>query len=209
MSLPGNNLPNTVPPAPFLEPDSFVRPSKLVDYERGGIAIQDPSQGLRVRNWTADYVGGDVRVYPFNEPSSAQTLFSVAGITELSLSFDQNMRPLIAYMIGADAYLWWFDFNANAVVTLALPAGVRSPILTLDDKRSFATQLALNDVLLFYILGNNLCYRQQRESFTVERVLASDMTATSFIRRAGMNTQLRVQVQISKAGEQDVNCDAS
>lgn len=198
MSLPGNALPNTAPPARMLAPDSFPRPSLLVDFERGGIAIQDPSQGLDVRDWQADYVGGAVRVYPLGNPVLAQTLFSAAGITELSISFDQNMRPLVAYMVGADAFLWWFDPVPNAVVTTALAAGVRSPALTLDDKRAFATFANLNDVLLFYIRAGGLYYRQQRERFQTERLVGpTDIPDAVFIRRAGMNTQLRVQVELA------------
>jgi hypothetical protein len=198
MALPENILPNTAPPAQMLAPDSFPRPSRLEDYERGGIAVQDPSQGLNVRNWTCDYVDGDVRAYPLGEPGLAEVLFSVADIAELSFSFDQNMRPLVAYMVGPDAFLRWFDPVPNAVVTVALAEGVRSPFLTMDDKRDFATLIGSNDVLLFYLRGGSLYYRQQRERFNTERLLAAGLSDGLIISRAGMNRELRVQVELTE-----------
>lgn len=197
MSLPGDALPNTAPPVALLAPDSFTRPSRVVDYERGGIALSDPSQGINARNWTADLDGEDVRVYPSEEEDAAVTLLSAAGITTLSLAFDQNMRPTIAYEIGTQAYLYWYDSSVEAVVTTALAADVRGPFVTMDDKRDFATNAGTNDVLLFYIRDSKLCFRQQRERYGTERVLRTFDGPNVSIKRAGINTGLRMQIELT------------
>jgi hypothetical protein len=197
MSLPGDNMPNILAPVAFQQPDAQGRPVRTLDYERGGIGLSDPSQGLLVQDWRARLDGDAVKVAPF--PYEVETtLFSDPGITELSLAFDQNMRPAIAYMVGAQAKLWWFDQVANAVVTTNLDADVRSPFLSMDDKRGPATTSNRNDILLFYIRGANLCYRQQRDRFDTERVLGPVASEALVITRAGMSRGLFMQVELSE-----------
>ena len=53
MSLPAGGLSSSVVAADLLEPDNWRRPSLLVDYELGGVALNDPSQGLQVQPWVA------------------------------------------------------------------------------------------------------------------------------------------------------------
>ena len=54
-------------PAYFLRPDERAREENglLVDYEYGGAAIQDPSQGLLVKVWKLWVEGEDVRIAPW------------------------------------------------------------------------------------------------------------------------------------------------
>ena len=98
-------------PAYFLRPDDRAREEQglLVDYEYGGVEIQDPSQGLRVRIWKLWVDVEDVRIAPLDALGGAVTLFSGAGITEVTLSFDNNMMPVIAYLQNDDLKLRWFD----------------------------------------------------------------------------------------------------
>jgi len=144
--------------------------TKTVDYEDGGVAIQDPSQGLLVKRWRAQLVELDVivdadGVEPF-------VLISGAGITEISLTFDQNMRPTLAYVQEGVSKLRWFDSLPGQVVTTSY-AGIRTPRITLDDKRY--TQTGSSDIILAYIRVSDgaLCFRQQRERFETERVLSA------------------------------------
>jgi hypothetical protein len=196
MSLPGDSLPNTAPAVGFLSPDSIVRANRIIDYERGGIGIQDPSQGMDVRDWTAELVGTDVRLYPSESPASYVVLFSAAGITQISLSFDANMRAAVAFVAFNQAKLWWYDATGGGVTTTILDADVRSPVLSFDDKRPFSTTTNVSDILLFYIRSNRLCYRQQRERFQTERTLAWFDGSMLSVRRAGMSTGLRMQVEV-------------
>ena len=193
MSLPLNALSTPAYPAALLPPDVRARTNPLLDYERGGIGLSDPSQGLNVQDWRVRVVGSDVLASP--SPYTVETtLFSAAGITEVSLSFDQNMRPAVAYMQAGQAKLYWFDSFIAAQTTTTLSSAITSVFLTMDDKRSVATQTNTNDILLFYLKGSQLCYAQQRDRFATERVLAT--TGAGTLSRAGMGVTGRLQVEV-------------
>lgn len=180
--------------APFLAPDDLGRPTRTVDYERGGVALSDPSLGLDVKTWRARLVGDQVRISA--EPYDTETVYlEASGITELSLAFDQNMRPMVAFMQGGAAKLNWYDSLAGEVVTTTLAAGTRSPYLALDDKRD--GQSGSSDVILAYILGNRLCTRQQRDRFTIETTRKWFVGNAVSIKRMGMNAGLRLQWELT------------
>lgn len=193
MALPGNVLVEPFQPAPFDEPDDIPRVPLTSDLELGGTALNDPSFGLQVKNWKFFLVLDDVVVAPATG-GVATVLFNRAGVTEVSGAFDQNMNPAVAFVDGAGAWLWFFDTTLNAYTFLALPAGTRTPFLTMDDKR--ATANSYNDILLFYVLDTNLTYRQQRNRFGVERILYSFNGPQVDIMRVGMNKGLRVQIEV-------------
>lgn len=189
MSLPTDALPYQTPVDAWLSPDVVGRPSLVEDYEEGGVGLNDPSQGLQVQDWYFYLVGNAVT-------ADGTTLITVAGITELSGSFDQNMNPTIAYVATGQAYLYWYETATEMQITTTLAADVRSPFVTMDDKRGPATTININDVLLFYIRGTSLYYRQQRESYDTERLLYEGVTADQVILRAGMSVGLRMQVEL-------------
>lgn len=195
MSLPTNALPYQTPVDAWLSPDAAGRPSLTEDYEEGGIAIQDPTQGLQVQDWYFHLVGNVVSASP--DPYATETnLITVAGITELSGSFDQNMNVTIAYVVAGQAYLYWYETATETQITTTLAADVRSPFVTLDDKRAPATTITSNDTLLFYIRGTSLYYRQQRDSYSIERELYTSVEADQVILRAGMASGLRLQLEL-------------
>lgn len=197
MALPGNVLSSSPVKAEFLQPDASGRKSKTEDFERGGVALNDVSQGMNVQDWRVRIVGTTMRlgVYPDGVESD---LFLAAEVSEVSLAFDQLMRPAVAYMQAGIAKLYWYDTALSAQSTLTIGA-VRTPFLCLDDKR--ATQSSTSDILLFYLTGTELRYRQQRDRFTIERTLATGLDGGSFITRCGMGTNLRLHIEISGAGK--------
>lgn len=167
----------------------------LLDYEMGGVGISDPSQGLRVKNWTLKLVTDkDTGVQSFVLSASGVSdtvLFtSAGGVTEVALSFDQNMKPAVAYVENGQGKLWWYDATLGAVTTILLPAGATTPRMCLDDHR--LNQTGISDICLFYISGGNLCARYQRERFTVEHVLRAVGAGTQLISVA-MNDRFRLQ----------------
>lgn len=196
MSLPYDVLSPTPAPAALLVPDDLGRRTRVQDYERGGIAVGDPSQGLDVQNWRLRLLGTDLLLSP--EPYDTETaILVIAGVTELSLSFDQNMNVSVAYVELGQAKLYWYDTALPGYTTTILAADVRSPFLSFDDKRPFATTINSNDILLFYLRSNRLCYRQQRERFLTERTLAWFDGSQVTIKRAGMNRGLRMQIEMA------------
>jgi hypothetical protein len=197
MALPGNVLVEPFQPAPFDEPDDVPRVPLTTDLELGGTALNDPSFGLQVKDWKFFYVLDDVVVSPA-AGGLTTVLFNRPGVTEVSGAFDQNMNPAVAFVDGAGAWLWYFDTVLNAYTFLALPAGTRTPFLTMDDKRPTAN--SYNDILLFYVLNTNLTYRQQRNRFGIERILYSFNGPEVDILRVGMNKGLRVQIEVEGPG---------
>lgn len=195
--LPDNTASTTAQPSPYLDPQKGPR-DLLLAYEMGGIALSDPSAGLRVKLWTLRVVktdtGQDVQV---SAPGvSTVVLFSSAlGITEADLAFDQNMKPAVAYVEAGVAKLWWYDTTLPGQVVLALPAGSSSPRCTLDDKR--LNQTAASDIVVFYMRSGDVCYAQQRDRFTVERVVGTAGPDAVLV-SVGMNRTLRLQWRIQK-----------
>lgn len=179
---------------PFMEPDA--KPfRRLVSHERGGIALSDPSSGLDVQNWRVESDGSMVRL--FSELGSPVELFPDSGILQLSLSFDQNMRKIVAveYESGGVDLIWYDSLMALEATSFFID--VRSPVLAMDDKRK--SQSGTSDVIFGYVRNgdNMLCYRQQRERFTVEHEL-TQLSPVSRLRNLGMTTKLRMQFEIQE-----------
>jgi len=194
-----SNAPATYPiPGLFLSPDDRL-PSSLVDYERGGVAINDPSFGLDVQDWTCWYESLEVRVAPADGPR--ETLFTRAGINHLSFAFDQNMRPTVVFIEGETTYLWWYDSTVPGHVFTSFGTGITSPRVAMDDRRALSS--SSSDVIFAYIrydAGTSsyaLCYRQQRDRYTVERVLRTGLSERTRLKNIGMSANLRFQFELA------------
>lgn len=165
--IPGQSLSTQPLPAPFSERvNSTLEP--LIDYEMGGVALNNPSEGLLVKQWRVR-VDGDI-VYLGPEDGDEQSVFIRPGISEIALAFDQNMQPAVAFVQEGAAWLWWFDSSTSGMVFSQFPGAV-NPRLTLDDKR--ALQAGNSDVILAYLRGSSLYYRQQRDRYQVEYLLSN------------------------------------
>ncbi|MBM6660109.1 hypothetical protein, partial [Bacteroides gallinaceum] len=99
---------------------------------------------------------------------TAKTLLAALNITELDLTFDQNMRPVLTYVSGGIAKLYWYDTVSQSKTITDFP-NVQNPRVSLDDKRAFNT--ANSDVIFAYINNDQLCCRYQRERYGTEHVL--------------------------------------
>jgi hypothetical protein len=175
----------------FVSPDDRVT-TPIVDYERGGIALLDTSQGLQVKNWRV-YLE-DVNVYVLGEGDPSPTLlFSESQITEISLAFDQNMRWSVGYIANGVLKLRWYDSTVSARVTTTFEAAV-NPKMALDDKRALSVDTS--DMILAYLRGSTLYYRQQRDRFLIERALRTDLFPGTKLKNIGMNKNLRMQFEL-------------
>ena len=190
MALPDNVLSTTPVRGTFAAPDD-VRATLLEDWEMGGIGISNPSMGLQVQTWRGYVEGNNIVLSAPSEPPFVVT--TDTGITEVSFTFDTNMRPTVVYVAAGVAKHYWYDAVPENYVTTTLAAGVTSPMMTHDDKRAGRT--TISDALLFYFRAGNLCYRQQRDRYNTERVLAALAPGASRIRRVGMTNRLRVQIE--------------
>jgi hypothetical protein len=163
----------------------FVSPTR--DYEDGGIALNDPSQGHLYQRWRCrifgDYVVLDA------EEVLPQVLFVGAELTECSIAFDQNMRPVLAVVEAGQPKLQWYDTSVGEQVITFLDPDVVTPRVTLDDKRP--GQTGNSDIILAYVRLGALYYRQQSDRFLIEYLL--DTGPHTGINKIGMNKHFRLQ----------------
>ena len=169
--------------------------SDVADYEYGGVALNDPSLGHEVQEWHT-YVSPDGSQIITSPASGGTTvLYTGADITEVSCSFDQNMRPAVAFVEAGVAKFEWYDTQLAARTLTILGAGVATPRVTLDDKR--ATQLGASDVLLFYVVATTLYMKRQRDRYEVEYTLGEVPEGTSSLVTVGMSTVWRLMFKFT------------
>jgi hypothetical protein len=170
------------------------------------VAIQDPSQGLGVKLWKARAEEENVLL---SAPGTPEFIWYTHAdpIKELSLSFDQNGRPCIAFVddVG-EVLLRWFDPVPNAVVNFDLGAlGGITPQVTLDDNRAFNG--ANSDVILGYVRAGIIRYRQQRDRFTDEITptigVDGPSAAATGLRHISMNSKFRLEFLTDDGGDED------
>jgi len=160
--------------------------TNFVDYESGGVGIQDPSKGMLYQTWRARLENDHVYISSENTPE--YSIFSGSGITEISFSFDQNMRFTLAYVESGNAKLYWYDSTISGMRVTNFGASVLNPRVTMDDKRS--SQSSTNDIIFAYVRDGAIYYRQQRDRFQVERFIQGGV---SKLKKIGMNDKLRLQ----------------
>lgn len=207
--IPQNRASTTPVLSALLYPDDLGRETRLLDYEMGGVAVGDASQGLQVRTWRAWVDAGQVLLAPWPENAPVTALFAADGVSGLSLAFDQLMHPTVAYVQDGMTKLYWYDTLAAAQVTTSFPDAA-NPAVCLDDKRAVMVQQGITDVLFLYLRAGGLYYRQQRDRFNVERVLAPTLASNvSRVESVGMGVNGRLQVRLlaAPAAHADVATD--
>lgn len=186
MALPENVLSDPAVPTGFV--GAALNPiTRTLDYEDGGIALNDPSMGQNYQVWQA--VIRDEKIF-ISAPSVPEfEFYSGTAVTDVSIAFDQNMRLHVAYTDNEVTKFYWFNTLTGQSETLTLGEGYLTPKCSLDDKRSI--QSGGSDIILAYVKDGELCYRQQRDRFLIERVLAEGPFYG--ISKLGMNAGNRLQ----------------
>lgn len=188
--LPDNTNSSIALPGLFLSPDSWIT-TPLSDFEYGGVALNDASQGLMVKVWHCWL--DQYNVWIQAEDGEPVLLFQEVNLTEISLCFDQNMRWSVAYIQEGILKLRWYDSLVAGYVTTVFTEA-RTPKLSLDDKRPM--HLDTSDMILAYMRGTSLYYRQQRERFAVERLLRDNLYPNTKLKNIGMSNKLRLQFEL-------------
>lgn len=189
--IPESRLSTQIVAAPFIWPGK--RPGFPLEARHpGGVNISDASQGLEVKVWTAvyDVTSEEVTVTAPGSPVTA--LFTAADITEIDLAFDQNMRPLIAYVQAGQAKFYWYDPTLANYTHTNLPVGSTTPRCAMDDTR-YQFQ-ALSDIIIAYVRAGSLYFRAQRDRYTVEYLLLAGVAGG--LVRVGMSAQWRFQFEL-------------
>lgn len=187
-----NGAISTVPiTAPFAWPDS-QRLTFVEDFEAGGVAVQDTSQGLSAYRWRCFI--GQTGIHIQRDGLADQVWVTVSGVLEVALAFDQNMRPAVAWRLdNGRIYLNWYDTQIAQYVTTDFGLA-KNPRLTLDDKR--ATQIASSDVIFAYMRDGSIYYRMQRDRYQTEYQIASGLASSLVLRNIGMATNWRLQFEL-------------
>ena len=193
MALPDDALSTTALQSDLLSPDNAERENLRADYERGGVALNDPTQGLNVRDWIVTTDGASVWVAPYPEGAPQTLMFTGSGITEVSLAFDRNMQATIAFVEQGQCRLWWYDTLDNAMTTTTY-AGAMGPMVSLDDKRDIAN--ATSDIVFAYLRAGNAYFRMQRDRYGVEYLLGPVFSSSGRIVQLGMGTNGRLQFKL-------------
>lgn len=178
---------------------SNPQPDKLTSRELGGVALNNPNDGLMVKVWTATVIPGDpndtVMVGADDVPAVA--VVSAPEITEVSLAFDQNMQPTVAFVSSSAAKLYWYDSAIPGYTVTDYGLSVTTPRITLDDHRERET--GTSDIILAYIRDGSLFFRAQRDRFLIEYMLYPDIAAEIVNPQLWyicMNNQLRLQFEV-------------
>lgn len=194
MALPNDSLSSQILTAPLLG-GRGQEITLTEDKETGGVALNDPSQGLQVQVWSASIIGGEHIV--INAPNTTETTLYTSptgpsSITEVSLSFDQNMRPTFAFVENGEVKFQWFDSSISDTVITDFGDTWSNPRVSLDDKRDF--QSGQSDVILAYLRAGNLYHRRQRDRYQTELLLATDVEGE--LHKIGMGANFRFQFDI-------------
>lgn len=181
-------------PGPFIGPRNSPDIGPLLDREHGGVALQDPSEGLVARSWLG--TASDTQIQISTQGVAPTVVVTDVDITEFSFTFDQNMNVVVSYVAGGVAKLNWFDVTVPAQVTTPFGA-LDSPKVSLDDKHPLANDTS--DVIFSYVRDGSLYYRQQRERYLTERLIctAGELLnlgiASPLLRKTGMGKTQRFQ----------------
>lgn len=190
-----DNEESTIPvPGAFLYPNNLVPPHLTEDYELGGIAIQDPSQGLQYQRWTCKWDEQTNNVTLTGDSTGVvTTILTNVQIRELSFSFDQNMRWVLgATHVDGRFILYWYDSQAEGYVESRFD-GVSTFKLTHDDQRITPVNQGRSDVIFTYIQLNKLYVRNQRDRYQIAHLINPDIPANVYISNFGMSDRNRVQ----------------
>lgn len=181
---------NTITPQPIQTNFAYLEGQHydpLYQQVMGGIALNDPSLGRLVQAWTIAYIGTSIEI----RPSDGTLAFSMTELDVLtvSLAFDNNMAPVIAWMTTGGANLYYYDTVTSSYITRFF-TDVTSCRVAVDDPRAFYT--TQSDVIFGYTLGPNLYWRQQRDRYDIPRTVGP--TTQSLI-RLGPSIGNRLQFQ--------------
>lgn len=192
--IPNGTLSSNVAKSAFVGSRANKYISSTLDFEDGGIALSDTSAGLIYQTWSCRIDGSDIKMSAESVPEFTM-ISGLVNPTEISLAFDQAMRPVVAYVDDGVSYLYWYDTTTSTQKTTSLGSTIRNPRVTLDDKR--ITSSATSDVILAYLSGTSLCYRQQRDRYLTEYTLTSEVPAGASLVKIGLNAYSRLQFKLA------------
>ena len=168
----------------------------LVDYEYGGVAITDASQGLRVQVWTARLVEGQILLSAPSVPEfAALNIGTDPEVINIGFAFDHNMRLFATWENeDSECFYYYYDPIIGDFVTEQLSGGARTPRCCHDDTRQPMTFFGISDIVLAYCRGQRLMARVERDRYTIEYDLGR--VGPRSLVQIGMNAAQRLQFRM-------------
>lgn len=157
------------------EPAKATNCGILEAFAEGGPVISDVSKGLSGYIWKA-YIDGTQVVITRIGSDEIYKVNIGRIVSQLDLTFDQNMRPFLTYVADGLPYYYHFNSEDSTYSEIALDNSIRYPRCELDTRNT--EDIPRSDIILGYIRDGNLCYRLQRERFLKERIIATDNKKT-------------------------------
>ena len=140
-------------------------------YTEGGPVLADASLGLVGYVWQTYVDSNDQVIVKREDQDELHVITTKAGITQLDLTIDQNMRPFLTYVANGLPYYFHFNAEDSTYSEVALDPSIKFPRCELDMRENH--NIPNSDIILGYTRAGNLCYRIQRERFTKEYILAT------------------------------------
>ncbi len=185
----------SIPKVSDFLPNNNLAHTPLTQIVRGGVDLGSSIYGRDYQNWVVFYENSTIKVK--KETGAVEFSLEVANVKYLSMAFDTAMRITLAWIVDADAYLYYYDTISLSYITVKHP-NVTSSRLSLDKADDWFE--AASDVIFLYIRNNVLYYRQQRERYEVERAIGP---AIGIITNAGLNIENRFQIKVSEITQVD------
>lgn len=188
--LPQNVTTPAVTASAFTAPRDRVY-DPMVSYHEGGNTLYAAAPSRRLKVWKADYAAGFIRVTPEDESLPPNNVVAVANVTSISLAFDANMFPVLAYCENGTFKLRWYNAAASDISITEL-VGVTAAQIAVDDLRP--ELIGRDDIILAYTKGGNLYWAMQRDRYTVEHLIGP--VSGRVLQRVGMTAGMRLQFEL-------------
>ena len=103
--LPNNQWASQAVVDGIIAPRDKAKVNPTTSSDNGPIALNNPSRGLMAKIWTASYnsITGAIKL------QDGTSLFTDVNLKELSLTFNQNGDPFIAFRSGTRIKIWCFN----------------------------------------------------------------------------------------------------
>ena len=170
-----------------------TKESLLSSKDYGPIAVQNTTQGLKAKVWSVSYdsASGAVRL------QDGSLLFVEKNIKELDLTFNQTANPFVAYRVGSNIKIFWYDTTTSTYVNKTIGLGDQ-PFCYLDERRPEFS--AKSDVILIYHRNGSVYYRLQRDRFDIERPTGITGKTNLVIENFGMAKNNRLLIKFYETG---------
>ncbi|AIK67608.1 hypothetical protein ABTNL_47 [Pseudomonas phage vB_PaeP_PPA-ABTNL] len=162
------------------------------DYVDGGIAIQDPSQGLLYQEWHAELLEDGIYLTPEKDRVTTRIGPGInEGVASMAVTFDQNMNYIVVYSKQGEGFIDFFDsaIEERNVMNIGPVDYIKAD---LDDRRPEGSAWA--QVLVCYTRQGNFYIRASSTRFTEEELIIGTGKVTRPIVKCGMAANWRFQV---------------